>query len=80
MKKFIGWICERETKHNEVLKVKMNGITKSEVPASIVYNMCNHMIVFPMHQIYIKDNDKIEFLFDDKPLPDDIKPILVVGD
>lgn len=79
-KYFIGWNLNKEPLSSDMLSVNVNGSTKSALPAMFVYKMKGHFLVYLDNYIKISDEDNIELLLNDKPIPDWVRPIYLVKD
>lgn len=75
--RFIGWKVYKQPSHEDFLSVKINGVLKNETPASLVFRLFDHILLFPNGYVDFNEKDKREFLLNDKPIPDWIKPIIV---
>lgn len=75
-KVFFGWKAEREKVENGTLLCRKNGIIKLEFQASHLAKA--GILIFNETYVYFDDEtDKVEFLFNDKELPNWVEPLVL---
>jgi len=93
---WVGWELLQEPSKDDYLTVKKHGVSKCEMPATLVWKSMNpdprtiqeliarytsNIPVVIKHQFYSYDlrvlmDETVEFLLNDKPIPDWVKPII----